>query len=231
MPAMKLPSEVANSLLFADVDEAALDIAAQSLRPLSYRIGQVVFETGEEGHALYIIQRGKVKVSHCNLDGREKIFAYLSPGKIFGEMSLIDSAPRSATATAVKNTVLYALYAEEYWSLIGRYPRIAHNLARILAQRLREMNHEVEVLTFEESRGKVAYALLKLFRHEFGEPTPRGRLLPITQRELADIAGTSRETVTRVINEFQGRGYLNSETGKVEVFDPAGLERVLYDLE
>jgi len=180
---------------------------------------------------LYVIQRGKVKISHCNLDGKEKMLAYLAPGKIFGEMSLVDGKPRSATATAVKNTILYALYAEEYWSLIGRYPLIAHNLARILAQRLREMNREVEVLTFEESRGKVAYALLKLYRQEFGEPTTRGRLLPLTQRELADIAGTSRETVTRVISQFQNLKYLNSETGQIEVFDPAGLEKVLYDLE
>lgn len=228
---MKLPGEVANSLLFADVDETALEIAAQAFRPLSFRLGQRIFEAGEEGHALYVIQRGKVKISHCNLDGKEKMLAYLAPGKIFGEMSLVDGKPRSATATAVKNTILYALYAEEYWSLIGRYPLIAHNLARILAQRLREMNREVEVLTFEESRGKVAYALLKLYRQEFGEPTTRGRLLPLTQRELADIAGTSRETVTRVISQFQNLKYLNSETGQIEVFDPAGLEKVLYDLE
>ena len=228
---MKLPDEVANSLLFTGVDGTAMEIAAQALRPLSFRAGQRIFEAGDDGHALYIIQRGKVKISHCNLDGKEKILAYLAPGKIFGEMSLVEEKPRSATAMAVKNTVLYALYAEEYWSLIGRYPRIAHNLARILAQRLREMNHEVEVLTFEESRGKVAYALLKLYRHEFGEPTERGRVLPITQRELADIAGTSRETVTRVINEFQERGYLRNEMGQIEVFNPAGLENVLYDLE
>ncbi|WP_457638097.1 Crp/Fnr family transcriptional regulator [Oceanithermus sp.] len=228
---MKLPAEVANSLLFDGVDGTGLEIAAQALRPLSFRAGQRIFEAGDEGHALYIIQRGKVKISHCNLDGKEKILAYLSPGKIFGEMSLVEEKPRSASAQAINETVLYTLYAEEYWSLIKRYPRVAHNLARVLAQRLREMNHEVEVLTFEESRGRVAYALLKLYRHEFGEPTRRGRVLPLTQRELADIAGTSRETVTRVINEFQNRGYLRSETGQIEVFDPAGLEKVLYDLE
>jgi len=217
--------------LFAGVDSTALDIAAQALRPLSFRRGQKIFEAGDDGHALYIIQKGRVKVAHCNLDGKEKVLAYLSPGKIFGEMSLADGQPRSATATAEKNTILYALYTEEYWGLISRYPRIAHNLASILAQRLREMNHEVEVLTFEESRGKIAYALLKLHRHEFGEPTERGRALPLTQRELADLAGTSRETVTRVINEFQERGYLLSETGQIEILNPAGLENVLYDLE
>jgi len=228
---MRLPDEVAGSLLFTGVDEAALEIAAQALRPMSFNAGQKIFDAGDEGSALYIIQRGKVKVSHCNLDGKEKILAYLSPGKIFGEMSLVDEQPRSATTMAVKPTILYALYAEEYWGLINRFPRIAHNLAKIVAQRLREMNHEVEVLTFEESRGKIAYALLKLYRHEFGEPTKRGRVLPLTQRELADIAGTSRETVTRVINEFQELGYLHNDTGLIEIYNPAGLERVLYDLE
>ena len=228
---MKLPDEVANSLLFIDVDETAIEIAAQAFRPLTFRVGQKIFETGDDGHALYVIKQGKVKISHQNLNSKEKILAYLAPGKIFGEMSLVDESPRSATATAVEKTVLYALYAEEYWSLISRFPRIAHNLARVLALRLREMNHEVEVLTFEESRGKIAYALLKLYRHEFGEPTEKGRLLRLTQRELADIAATSRETVTRVINLFQELGYLKSQAGKIEIYDPVGLERVLYGLE
>jgi len=228
---MGLPKKVAESVIFAGIGQAGLEIAERALQPLSFRAGQKVFEAGEEGHALYIIHRGKVKISHCNLDGKEKVLAFLSAGKVFGEMSLADGLPRSATATAVTDVALYVLYAEEYWELIRRCPRVAHNLARILALRLREMNHEVEVLTFEESRGKIAYALLKLYRHEFGEPTKRGRVLPLTQRELADLAGTSRETATRAVNELQERGYVLSETGQIEVVNPAGLENVLYDLE
>ncbi len=228
---MKLPDEVIRSPLFAGVDPTAREIAAQAFRPLSVPGGKTVFEAGDDGHALYVIKKGKVKVSHSNLDGKEKVLAYLGPGEVFGEMSMVDERPRSATATAIKPTMLYALYLEEYWGLINRYPRIAHNLARIIARRLREMNHEVEVLTFKEARGKVAYALLKLHRHNYGEPTRRGRLLAVTQRQLADMAGTSRETVTRVVNEFEMRGFLESNQGTIELFDARGLEKVLYDLD
>ena len=228
---MELPDEVIKSPLFAGVDSTAREMAAQAFRTLSIPSGKTVFEAGDDGYALYIIKRGKVKVSHSNLDDKEKVLAYLGPGEVFGEMSLVDESPRSATATAIKPTVLYALYKEEYWGLIGRYPRVAHNLARIIARRLREMNHEVEVLTFNEARGKVAYALLKLYRHNYGEPTRRGRMLVLTQRQLADMAGTSRETVTRVVNEFEERGFLESNQGTIELLDVRGIEKVLYDLD
>ncbi len=228
---MKLDvSHLSRTLLFEGVPPEGYEIAEQAFRTLSLKPGQTVFEAGDAGHALYLIRAGKVKISHRNLDGREKVLAYLNPGEIFGEMSLVDDEPRSATATAVEHTIIHALYLEEYWGLVRRFPQVAHNLARIIARRLREMNHEVEVLTFEEARGKVAYALLKLYRHKYGEATPRGRRMSLTHRELADLAGTSRETATRVLGQFQELGLIVSGSRVIEVLDPTGLENVLYDL-
>lgn len=221
---------ISRSPLFEGVPPEGYEIAEQAFRTISLRPRQTVFEAGDPGHALYLIRSGKVKISHRNLDGREKVLAYLNPGEIFGEMSLVDDEPRSATATAVEDTVIHALYLEEYWGLVRRFPQVAHNLARIIARRLREMNHEVEVLTFEEARGKVAYALLKLYRHRYGEETAHGRSMPLTHRELADLAGTSRETATRVLGQFQELGLVAFGSRLVEVRDPAGLENVLYDL-
>lgn len=221
---------IRSSPLFFDVPQEAYEIAEQAFRTLTLGPGQTVFEAGDEGHALYLIRAGKIKISHFNLDGREKVLAYLNPGEIFGEMSLLDDEPRSATATAVEDTVVHALYLEEYWALVRRFPQVAHNLARIVAHRLREMNREVEVLTFKEARGKVAYALLKLHRHRYGEATPQGRRMPLTHRELADLAGTSRETVTRVLGQFQEQGLVAYSARTVELLDLEGLTDVLYDL-
>ncbi|WP_293177872.1 Crp/Fnr family transcriptional regulator [Oceanithermus sp.] len=228
---MKLDApELLQSPLFEGLPPEAREIAEQAFRTMVYRPGQTIFEAGDPGHALYLIRSGRVKISHCNLDGKEKVLAYLNPGEIFGEMSLVDEEPRSATATAVDEVTLHALYLEEYWGLVRRYPQVAHNLARILARRLREMNHEVEVLTFEEARGRIAYALLKLYRHRYGEPTARGRRMSLTHRELADLAGASRETATRVLNQFHERGLVRAESRVIEVLDVEGLENVLYDL-
>ncbi len=224
------PAHLAQSPLFDGVPSEGVEIAEQALRMLVFEPGQTVFEAGDRGHALYLIESGRVKISHTNLDDREKVLAYLNAGEVFGEMSLVDDAPRSATATVVEPAVIHALYLEEYWGLVRRFPQVAHNLARIIAHRLREMNHEVEVLTFEEARGKVAYALLKLYRHRYGEATPRGRRMPLTHREVADLAGTSRETATRVLGQFIEMGLVGSGSRAIEVLDPAGLENVLYDL-
>ena len=230
MEKVSVSTKLAEVPLFEGIPPEGLEIAEQALRTLVYRPGQTIFEAGESGHALYLIRSGRVKIAHCNLDGKEKVLAYLNPGEIFGEMSLVDEEPRSATATAVDEVTLHALYLEEYWGLVRRYPRVAHNLARIIARRLREMNHEVEVLTFEEARGRIAYALLKLHRHRFGEPTARGRRMSLTHRELADLAGTSRETATRVLNQFHERGLVHAGPRTIELLDTRGLENVLYDL-
>ncbi len=223
--------DIRRSTLFDGLSDEAFSVIKQAFRSINLAPGQVLFEASEPGHALYLIRRGKVKISHANLDGKEKLLAFLNPGDIFGEMSLVDESPRSARAVAVEASALFALYKQEYFLLIERFPLLAHNLARILAQRLREMNREAEVLTFEESRGKVAYALLKLYRHQYGEKTSQGRLMKLTQRELSELAATSRETVTRVVAELIERGVLKGGVGSIEVLDVATLEKVLYDLE
>ncbi len=221
---------LAQSPLFEGVPPGALEIAREAFQTLTYAAGKKVFEAGDPGEALYIVQSGRIKIYRTNLDDKEKVLAYLNPGDLFGEMSLVEDIPRSATALALEDTVLLALYRQEYYGLTRRYPEVAHNLARILARRLREMNLEVEVLSFEEARGRVAYALLKLYRHRYGEQSPQGWRVPATHQELALMAGTSRETVTRVLHALRDEAILRLLPGKVEILDTAALEEVLYGL-
>jgi len=171
-----------------------------------------------------------VKIYRESLDGREKVLAFVHPGEVFGEMSLVEDRPRSATALAVEPTVVLALFRDLYLQLIRRYPLIAHNLARIIAGRLREMNEEVVILSFEESKSRVAYALLKLYRHRHGHPTEEGWFVPVVHLEVAHLAGTSRETATRVLHALREMGAIQAADGGVVIRDLAILEEVLYGL-
>jgi CRP/FNR family cyclic AMP-dependent transcriptional regulator len=217
---------LAQTPLFRGVSEAALQVAREAFVARSYPAGKLIFEAGDLGAALYVVQSGKVRIYRTYFDGRERMFAYLGPGEVFGEMSLLDDQPRSASAEVVEDAVLLVLYQDGYWSLVRRYPEILHNLAVILAKRLREADLELEVLSFEEARGRVAYALIKLSRQLYNG----GNKLRLTHMELAQLSGTSRETVTRVLHALRDEELVKLGSGSVELLDPTGLEEVMLGL-
>jgi CRP/FNR family transcriptional regulator len=190
----------------------------------AYPKGKPVFHQGDLGQALYLVERGRVRLFRTHLGGQEKTLGYVGPGEIFGEMSLLDGSERSASALAEEEALLLVLHREAYLALIRRLPLIAHNLARLLAHRLREADLELDLMAFEEAKSRVAYALLKLLRQGMG-PKIRAR-----QQELAALAGASRETVTRALQELKAQGAVRLAPGVVEVLSPALLEEVAFGL-
>jgi len=218
------------SPLFDGMNTEAVETIRQALQPRRYPAGSLIFESGEMGEALYIVESGKVKIFRQSFGGKAKVLAYVHAGDVFGEMSLVEDRPRSATALAVAPTVVHALYRDLYLQLIRRFPRLAHNLARIIAARLREMNDEVVILSFEESKSRIAYALLKLQRHQHGQTTDRGWAIPVAHHEVANLAGTSRETATRVLHALRDMGAIETQNGEVIIRDALLLEEVLYGL-
>jgi CRP/FNR family cyclic AMP-dependent transcriptional regulator len=217
---------LAQTPLFRGLPPHALEIAREAFVARNYPAGKQIFAAGDLGGALYIVQSGRVRIYRTYLDGRERMFAYLNPGDVFGEMSLLDEEPRSASAEMVEEGVLLALYQEGYWTLIRRFPEVLHNLASILARRLREADLELEILSFEEARGRVAYALLKLKRQRFAD----GGRMRLTHLELAQLSGTSRETVTRVLHALRDEKLIRMGNGYIEILDDQGLEEVLFGI-
>lgn len=217
---------LAQTPLFKGMQPQSMEAAREAFVIRSFPANKLIFEAGDQGAALYVVQTGRVRIFRTYLDGRERMFAYLGPGEVFGEMSLVDDQPRSASAEAIEDTTLLALYEENYWGLVRRFPEIIHNLAAILAKRLREADIELEVLSFEEARGRVAYALTKLQRQRYGES---GKMR-LTHLELAQLSGTSRETVTRVLHALRDEKLVQVGSGFVEILDPTGLEEVLFGL-
>ncbi|GGN01170.1 cyclic AMP receptor protein [Thermus composti] len=191
-------------------------------RPLAK--GRLVFQQGDLGQALYLVAQGRIRLYRLHLGGQERTLGFMGPGGVFGEMALLEEGERSASAVAEEDSLLLALYREAYLALLQRLPLVGHNLARILAQRLREANLEMDLLAFEEAQSRVAYALLKLLKQGLGPE------LALRHQDLAALAGASRETVTRVLHELQRLGIVNLAPGRVWVGNPALLEEVAFGL-
>jgi CRP/FNR family transcriptional regulator/CRP/FNR family cyclic AMP-dependent transcriptional regulator len=179
----------------------------------------------DAGDSLFIIFRGQVKVSIINEDGREVILAMLGPGDFFGEMSLLDGKPRSANVIATEETELLTLFRSDFLHLVERLPEVAVKVIAALTARLRKADRKIESLALMDVSGRVATVLLQI-AEESGTVTPRGvaiRSRP-TQQELANMAGTSRETVSRVLKRLEEQGYIATQGREIVILREADLQ-------
>ena len=190
------------------------------------RRGEVLFNEGDSGDRLYILLTGKVKLGHTSVDGRENLLAVLGPGEVVGELTLFDPGPRSTTATAVATTELLALEHNQLMGFIDSHPTLAKDMLRALAVRLRRTNIALADLVFSDVPGRVAKALLDL-AERLGAPTEDGIHVPhdLTQEELAQLVGASRETINKSLAEFVSRGWIRLEGRAVTLIDVERLKR------
>jgi CRP-like cAMP-binding protein len=186
--------------------------------------GSILFAEGDEGDHLYVIVEGKIKLGTSSGDGRENLLSILGPGEMFGELSLFDPNPRTSTATAVTDAKLLSLGQTKLIPWLTDNPRVSLNLLASLAQRLRRTNEAVGDLVFSDVPGRVAKALIDL-GERFGKQTDEGLLVnhDLTQEELAQLVGASRETVNKALADFAGRNWLKLDGRAVLITD---LERL-----
>ena len=216
---------VLSAPLFAGIDPDASRDLLYSMTPVDLPRGHAVFHEGDPGDRLYIIRSGKVKLGHRSPNGRENLLSVLGPGEMFGELSLFDPGPRTATATAVADARLFELTHPELIKWVDRYPSVVTQLLAALARRLRRTNETLADLVFSDVPGRVAKALLDL-SSRFGEPTEDGLRVAhdLTQEELAQLVGASRETVNKALADFTSRGWVRREGRAVVLLDMARLE-------
>lgn len=217
---------LANVPLFVGLEEETASLVASALTTRAVVRGHVVFQEGEKGDRLFVVLDGKVKISRAAADGRENLLAVLGPGEMFGELSLFDPGPRTATATAITESTLASLDHDDLRPLLLAQPTVAAQLLRALAQRLRRTNEAMADLVFSDVPGRVAKALLDL-AERFGDESAEGVLVrhDLTQEELAQLVGASRETVNKALSEFANRGWLRLEGRSVLLIDRERLAR------
>ncbi|MBA2390292.1 MAG: Crp/Fnr family transcriptional regulator [Geodermatophilaceae bacterium] len=217
---------LARSGLFQGVPEATAEAAASAFESFDYARGSTIFHEGDPGDSLYIVLAGKVKIGRRAADGRENMLAVMGPSDQFGELSLFDPGPRTATATALTDVRLVRMHKTALGPWITEYPEIAEQLLRVLARRLRRTNNIIADLIFTDVPGRVAKALLQL-ASRFGTPEGQGIRVThdLTQEELAQLVGASRETVNKALADFVHRGWLRLEGKAVVILDHERLAR------
>src|SRR5674476_701545 len=191
---------VLSAPLFSSIDPEAAGALRATMTLVTLERGDVLFREGEPGDRLYVIATGKVKVGRRAPDGRENLLAVLGPGEMIGELSLFDPGARTATATAVADTSLYELEHSGLVAWIEHHPGVATHLLGALAGRLRRTNETVADLVFSDVPGRVAKSLLGL-SERFGSPVADGIRVAhdLTQEEIAQLVGASRETVNKAL--------------------------------
>jgi CRP-like cAMP-binding protein len=210
--------------LFTALDDDAAASLRASMDSVKIAKGSVLFAEGDEGDHLYVIVEGKLKLGTSSGDGRENLLSILGPGEMFGELSLFDPGPRTSTATAVTDAKLLSLGQEKLIPWLATNPNVSLQLLARLAQRLRRTNEAVGDLVFSDVPGRVAKALIDL-GERFGKQSDEGLFVhhDLTQEELAQLVGASRETVNKALADFAGRGWLKLDGRAVLITD---LERL-----
>ena len=199
--------------LFGDLAEAELTRFADVTREREYPKNSVILFEDDPGDALYIVSTGQVKVVLIGEDGREVILSVLGDGDFFGEMALIDDEPRSAHVIAMKDSHLLVLRREDFQAQLEAHPPIGLKLLRVLVQRLRRADEKIGGLVLLDVNGRVAQLLLDL-AEEGGGPKITRRL---THHTIAQMIGSSRETVSRAMRELVDRGYIEVSRREITI--------------
>ena len=206
--------------LFSELKEEDLEqIAKMTVRQVYKKDNMVLIEE-EVGSTMFVILNGRVKISRISDEGREVILSILVDGDFFGEMSILDGQTRSANAVTLEDTELLIIRRENFLLMLHSYPQVAINLLKELAHRLRRSDAQIKSLSLQNALGKVGSTLLRIA--DDSGIIKQGKVeisqLP-PQQDLANMAGTSRETISRVIKSLGQLGYVKKEGSKLIILD------------
>lgn len=210
--------------IFGGVDDESLIKVASITSEKNYSKKNIVFHEGDYGDALYIIKSGRIKIAKVALDGREKTLTILKGGDFFGEMAIFDDMPRSATAESMDNDVrLLSISKNDFERLIIENPSIAIRIMKDLTRRIRQVNEQVQDLAFKDVHGRVASTLFNLLtaEKEVSKDPNKDQInsLKMTHQDLANMVGSSRETVTRALNRLQDEGIISISHQQISIIE------------
>ncbi len=206
--------------LFADLSEAEIGRIAEATRERSYPRNSVILFEDDPGDALYVVVTGLVKVVLIGEDGREVILSVLKEGDFFGEMALIDDEPRSAHVIAMEDANLLVLRREDFHQRVREVPTISLSLLRTLSRRLREADEKIGGLVLLDVNGRVAKLLLRMADEQDGVHITRR----ITHHTIAQMVGSSRETVSRTIRDLADQGLIEVSRKAIAIKNRKALE-------
>ena len=217
-------SVLRNHPFFCDLAPEALDQLCRYAKHSTLKRGATIFSKGDPGNSLFAVISGTVKISISSVDGRNAILNLIGAGQIFGEMSVLDGQVRSADATANTNCEIFAIDRREFLPFMRSQPELAMKFIELLCTRLRWTSDQVEQVILQDLPGRVASALLGLTEKRKLEP--EGRTIAITQQEISEMVGMTRESINKQLRAWAARGWVRLEHGAIVVLDPASLREL-----
>ena len=215
---------LANSPLFAGLDEKTLSSLGERAVRRSFEKGRTIFYEGDEGDSLFVIAEGLVKVWVSSGDGSEMVLATLRSPEAFGELSAVSGAARSASASALEDTVLVSLDRATLLDSAHRQPKLADALLEAMGNLTRRVTESASDLVFLDLAGRVAKRLVQMTERDgHAEKNEILLELPLTQTELAEMVGGSRQSVNHILKTFEARGFLELRGREVAILDMDAL--------
>jgi CRP-like cAMP-binding protein len=228
---MSLPIDkkalLANHFLFRSLNPKQLEQLLMLAVEKRYRNGQMIFRKGEEGASMMIILNGKVRVTATAEDGREIILNTLEPGGVLGELALLDGQCRSADATAIGTSSLLFLMRSEFMPLLRQDAEMAIQLLSVLCEKLRNTSDTLENVGLLPVPSRLARLILKLARAKDPKP-PAGMeiQLSLSQREMGNLVGTSRESVNKTLSQWQSQGLVRLQQSRLTLLKPGEMSLI-----
>jgi CRP/FNR family transcriptional regulator, cyclic AMP receptor protein len=214
--------------LFSELSRGELDRISRVAVPRSFPSGVRVFHEGDRSDACYLVRSGDLRVTREHPDGRAIALATLGPGDLFGELAMLDGEARSASVETLSDSELLALPASDLRRLLADHPEISVKLVVALTRRLRETNERVARQSFQTVPSRVAGVLTQLIAEETTAEGRQGVTVRMTQADLAQLAGTSRESVSRFLATLERAGVVQVGRGRVTVVEPRRLRAYIF---
>ena len=214
--------------LFSELSREDLERISRVAVPRSFPPGVRVFHEGDHSDACFVVRSGDLRVTREHSDGRAIALATFGPGDIFGELAMLDGEARSASVETLTESELLALPASDVRRLLADHPKISVKLIAALTRRLRETNERVARQSFQTVPSRVAGVLTQLVAEETASEGRQGVTVRMTQADLAQLAGTSRESVSRFLATLERAGVVRVGRGRVTVVEPRRLRAYIF---
>jgi CRP/FNR family cyclic AMP-dependent transcriptional regulator len=215
--------------VFATLEQNDLERIAQLAVPRQFQPGQAVFREGDQSDTCYIVREGHARAVRSHGDGRTITLATFGPGDIFGELAMFEDERRSATVEAIEPISVVAVLGRDMRRLMIEHPEISTRLVIALGRRLREMNERLSRQSFQTVQSRVAVVLSELVVQELAEGADgRDVLVTATQADLAQLAGSSRESASRFLAVLERAGVISQGRGRLVVHEPEALKKYVF---
>jgi CRP/FNR family cyclic AMP-dependent transcriptional regulator len=210
---------------FSDLEPEAFDQLCRYAKHSTLKRGATLFAKGDPGHSLFAVISGTVKISISSPDGRNAILNLIGAGEIFGEIALLDGLSRTTDATANTNCELFTIDRREFIPFVRSQPALAMKFIELLCTRLRWTSDQVEQIILQNLPGRLASALLRLTeKHKLA---PQGRTIAITQQEISEMVGMTRESINKQLRAWAARDWVRLEHGAIVVLKAESLQALI----